>query len=152
MAKKNRFVENVPGETAEDRLGHYLQQAEKLPGKSSAEAPVRSDKHRADEHIADDSGGPKERTFVAKLFGIGIMGWVQLLIVCVAVGAIAEASGINPFAPSFSFSGAATAAATATLNVMGWAMTNGWRPLLTGAIVVLPLWLVWRLVSSGFRR
>jgi len=146
MAKKNRFVENVPGETAEDRLGHYLQQAEKLPSKSEGK-PARSSEQG---HVVD--GKPQERTFVAKLFGVGIGGWVQLLIICVAVGAIAEASGINPFAPSFSLSGAATAATAGALNVLGWAMTNGWRPLLTGAIVVLPLWLAWRLVSSGFRR
>lgn len=150
MAKKNRFVENVPGETAEERLGHYMQQAEELSGQSSAKGPAQSDEH--DEHDEDADDEPRERTFVGKLFGIGIMGWVQLLIVCVGVGAIAEASGINPFAPDFSLGDAATAAATATLDVLGWAMSNGWAPLLTGAIVVLPLWLVWRLVSSGFRR
>jgi hypothetical protein len=150
MAKKNRFVVDVPGETAEDRLGHYLQQAEKLPGKSESKSVGKP--ARSSEHGPEDRGGPKERTFVARMLGVGVMGWVQLLIVCVAVGAVAETSGINPFAPNFSLGGAATAAATASLNVLGWAMTNGWRPLLTGAIVVLPVWLVWRLVSSSFRR
>ena len=146
MAKKNRFVENVPGETAEDRLGHYLQQADELPSKSEGK-PARS---RENGKSIED--GPQERTFLAKLFGVGIAGWVQLVLVCVVVGAIAEASGINPFAPNFSLGPALTSATTGALNVLGWAMTNGWRPLLTGAIVVLPLWLAWRLVSAGFRR
>lgn len=158
MAKKNRFVADVPGETAEDRLQHYIQQAQ-APVEQRAKAPAdQRGKAPAEQRArAPVSGGtgdaaPRERTFASKMFGVGTSGWVQLVLVCIAVGAIAEASGINPFSPTFSLNGAATAAMTGALNVLGWAMQAGWRPLVTGAVVVLPIWLLWRLASAGFRR
>lgn len=143
MAKKNRYVEDVPGETAEERLQHYVQKAQQLP----AQRPSDGDDDRTP--VDDRPRGPG---FVGKVFGMGIMGWIQLALVCIAAGAVFEASGINPFAPNFSLGGAMSAAATGALNVAGWAMQAGWRPLVTGAIVVLPLWLVCRLVMAAFRR
>ena len=115
MAKKNRFVEHVPGETAEDRLQHYVQKTNSSPD----QRPERSAAQSVAEPHLDNVDAPRERTFVSKLFGVGIMGWVQLALVCVVVGAIAETSGINPFAPDSSLGGAATAAMTGALNVLG---------------------------------
>jgi hypothetical protein len=84
-------------------------------------------------------------SFTGKMFNpIKVSGWVQLTVVCVGVGAICEAGGVNPFAPGFTPGGALGQVATGFLNVLGWAMTVAWRPLLLGAVAVLPIWLLWR--------
>ena len=84
-------------------------------------------------------------SFTDKMFNpIKVSGWIQLALVCVGAGAIFEAGGVNPFAPGFTLGGALGQITTGFLNVLGWAMTVGWRPLLLGAAAVLPIWLLWR--------
>ncbi len=91
------------------------------------------------------------RSLNSKLFGIGFSGYFQLVVICVIVGAILQAGGIDFFSPFFSLSGLAGSLATGTLSVLGWAFEHGWRPLLAGALVIVPLWLLWRLLTVPFR-
>jgi hypothetical protein len=91
------------------------------------------------------------RSFASKLFAIGWKGWVRLILVCIVLGAIFDAGGINPFAPNFTLSGALGSLGTGALNLLSWALQAGWRPLLTGALVVFPVWLLWRLATVPFR-
>jgi hypothetical protein len=94
---------------------------------------------------------PAKRTLVQKLFGIGYSGWFQLVVVCIFVGAILQAGGVDFFSPNFTVSGFLTSFINGALSVMGWAIGVGWAPLLSGALVVIPLWLAWRLLSVPFR-
>ncbi|HVY89690.1 MAG TPA: hypothetical protein VG942_12525 [Hyphomonadaceae bacterium] len=90
-------------------------------------------------------------SFTDKMFGpIRISGWIQLGLICVGVGAIFEAGGVNPFAPGFTLGGALGQFATGFLNVLGWTLTVAWRPLLLGAAAVLPVWLLWRAAVALF--
>jgi hypothetical protein len=94
---------------------------------------------------------PEQRTFADKMFGIGFSGWFQLVVLCVVVGAIFQAGGIDFFAPNFTLAGFVGSLANGALNALGWVLEVGWRPLLAGAIVVVPAWLAWRLLSVPFR-
>jgi hypothetical protein len=94
---------------------------------------------------------PEQRTFADKMFGIGFSGWFQLVVLCVVVGAIFQAGGIDFFAPNFTFTGFVGALANGALNSVGWVLEVGWRPLLAGAVIVVPVWLAWRLLSVPFR-
>jgi hypothetical protein len=97
-------------------------------------------------------GEPSRRSFVSKMFGLGPWGWIKLVALCLAVGAVLNAARINPFAPDFSLGGATASLGHALVNTALWGLANGWAPALIGAAVVLPLWLLWRLLSVPFRR
>ena len=97
-------------------------------------------------------GEPSRRSFAAKMFHVTPWGWIKLAGLCLAVGAVLQASGVNPFEPGFTLSGAAGSLGRALINTALWALTNGWAPALIGAAIVLPLWLLWRLLSVPFRR
>jgi hypothetical protein len=97
-------------------------------------------------------GKPSRRSIISKMFDLGAWGWIKLAVLCLAVGAVLQASGINPFASDFTLGGAAASLGHALVNTALWALANGWAPALIGAIVVLPLWLLWRLLSVPFRR
>jgi len=101
--------------------------------------------------VADDPYEHQPRTLQSKLFGIGFSGWFQLIVICVIAGAIFQAGGIDFFSPDFTFTGIAGSLASGALNMLGWAVENGWRPLIAGALVVIPLWLAWRLLTVPFR-
>lgn len=99
-----------------------------------------------------DDGAPLRRSFASKLFGVGVWGWLRLAGLCMVVGAIMRIGNVNPLAPDFTLRGAATSLASGLGNLAVWLVGNGWLPALMGGLVVLPLWLVWRLLSSPFRR
>jgi hypothetical protein len=92
------------------------------------------------------------RTLQSKLFGIGPSGYFQLAVLCIAVGAVLEAGGVNPFDPGFTVQKVLSGIGMGALNVIGWVLAAGWKPMLIGAAITLPLWLVWRLLSVPFRR
>jgi hypothetical protein len=93
----------------------------------------------------------QQRTFREKMFGIGFSGWFQLAVLCVAVGAVFQAGGVDFFSPTFTWERLPSGILNGVLAVLGWALEIGWRPLVTGALVVGPIWLVWRLLSVPFR-
>jgi hypothetical protein len=104
-----------------------------------------------EQELVDDPYDHQPRTLQSKLFGIGFSGWFQLIVICVIAGAIFQAGGIDLFSPDFTFTGIASSLANGALNMLGWAVENGWRPLITGALVIIPLWLAWRLLTVPFR-
>jgi hypothetical protein len=103
------------------------------------------------ELVADEPYEHLPRTLQSKLFGIGFSGWFQLVVLCVIAGAVFQAGGIDFLSPDFSFTGIAGSLAKGALSMLGWAVENGLRPLLTGALVIIPLWLAWRLLTVPFR-
>lgn len=92
------------------------------------------------------------RGFRQRMFAVGFAGWVRLAALCLMVGVLFEASRVNPFAPDFTIAGMASALATGAASILSWTITHGWRPLLVGAIVVGPVWLLWRALWAVFRR
>jgi hypothetical protein len=91
-------------------------------------------------------------SFSGRMFNVGWKGWTRLVIVCVIIGAVFQAGGFNPFAPGFTIGGGLGQIVNGVINIAGWAAQNGGLPLLLGAIVVLPFWLVWRALVTLFNR
>jgi hypothetical protein len=103
-------------------------------------------------HEVEEHDPHLPRSLQSKLFGIGPSGYFQLTVLCIAVGAVLEAGGFNPFDPGFTWQAALSGIGSGALNVLGWVINAGWKPMLIGAAITLPIWLVWRLLSVPFRR
>lgn len=99
----------------------------------------------------DEHGVPLPRSFQDKMLGVGFWGWARLGLLCLVAGAILEAGGVNPFAAGFTWGAVPAALGQGVINVFTWSVGTAWRPLLFGAIAIIPIWLVWRLLTVPFR-
>ena len=95
---------------------------------------------------------PPPRSVLLRLFGIGPWGVVKLLGLCILVGFVVLAANFNPASPDVNMPEAIASIARQTLAAAGWAIRNFWKPALAGAGIVLPIWILWRLVSLPFRK
>lgn len=95
---------------------------------------------------------PPPRSVLLRLFGIGPWGAVKLLGLCILVGFVVLAANFNPASPDVNIPEAIASIASQTLAAAGWAIRNFWKPALAGAGIVLPIWILWRLVSLPFRK
>lgn len=95
---------------------------------------------------------PPRRPLLVRLFAISPWGALKLLALCVLVGLFVLAAQFDPRSPSFDAAGAATSLARDAWAALSWMVQNFWKPALAGAGVVLPLWVLWRLISLPFRR
>lgn len=97
---------------------------------------------------------PKEppRHILLRLFGLKVWGAVKLVLMCVLVGFVMLAVQFDPASPQFGARQAIGALWTNLVATARWAATNFWKPALVGASVVLPIWVLWRLVTLPFRR
>ena len=94
----------------------------------------------------------KRRSPLARLFLLKPFGYVRLLLLCVVVGFVMLALQFNPADPGFDATRAATEIWRNTAAALGWSATHLWKPALAGAGVVLPIWVLWRLITLPFRR
>ena len=94
----------------------------------------------------------KPRSPLAKLFLIKPWGYVKLFAYCVIVGFVMLAIRFNPADPGFDAGTAVQDLWSNTIGAARWALLNLWEPALAGATIVLPLWVIWRLVTLPFRR
>ncbi len=94
----------------------------------------------------------KPRSLLLKVFGISPWGALKLIGLCVLVGFFVMASNFNPSNPDTDIVGALASVLRQALAATGWMIRNFWKPALAGATVVLPLWIVWRVISAPFRK
>jgi hypothetical protein len=92
------------------------------------------------------------RSLMSKMFDIGPWGWVKLTMLCLAVGAVLRIANVNPFEPGFTLGSAVASLGRGVGNLLLWIIANGWAPALIGVAVVMPIWLLWRLLSVPFRK
>jgi hypothetical protein len=85
------------------------------------------------------------------VFDIGPRGWTRLALASLAVGLVVRAAELNPFSGEFTIPDALGAIVTAVAGMFAWALANGWAPFLMGALLVMPVFILWRLVSMPFR-
>ncbi len=95
---------------------------------------------------------PPPRSILIRLFGIGPWGVLKLLGLCILVGFVVLAANFNPASPDVNIPEAIASIASQALAAAGWAVRNFWKPALAGAGIVLPIWVLWRLVSLPFRK
>lgn len=95
---------------------------------------------------------PAKRPLLKRLFGISIWGGIKLLALCILTGFFVLAANFDARDPSFNLAEALQAILRQTFSALGWALQNFWQPALAGALVVLPIWVLWRLVSLPWRK
>lgn len=101
---------------------------------------------------ATDVEKPAKRSLLVRLFGIKIWGLIKLTLICIFVGFIVLASQFDPRDPEVNVAAATWNIAKQAWATAGWAAVNFWKPAATGATIVLPVWILWRLVSLPFRK
>ena len=116
--------------------------AEQLPISDPAPAPK----------LPDNPGKQPKRPLLLRLFGISLWSGIKLTGLCILVGFFVMAANFNPAAQDANIPGALAAIAKQALAAAGWAVRNFWKPALAGATIVLPLWVLWRLISLPFRK
>ena len=77
---------------------------------------------------------------------------LNLLLWCVIVGAVMRLTNFNPLQPYINAGETAGNIWQQGLAALGWMIRTGWRPALTGAVLVLPVWLSWRIITLPFRK
>lgn len=92
------------------------------------------------------------RHMLVRLFGIKPFGWVRLALLCILVGFFVMASEFDPASPNVNVMGAIGNFLNSAFLTLRWAAVNFWKPALAGAGIVMPIWLLWRLISLPFRR
>lgn len=100
----------------------------------------------------DDAHTLRPLSFSGRMFNVGWKGWVRLALICIFVGAVFQAGQFNPFAPGFTIGAGAGQILNGMINIAGWAAQLGAMPLVLGALVVVPFWLIWRAILALFNR
>lgn len=98
------------------------------------------------------SDKPAKRPILLRLFGLSVWGGFKLVVVCVLVGFFLLALEFDPASNDVNVFGAMGQLIQNLAGAALWALKNFWKPLLAGASVVLPLWVLWRLASLPFRK
>lgn len=93
-----------------------------------------------------------KRALMTRLFGIGIWGTIKLIILCIVVGFILLTMQFDPASPSFDAAEALGLFVKNAWATAKWTATNFWKPAFAGASLVLPIWVLWRLLTLPFRR
>ncbi|MEM8635811.1 MAG: hypothetical protein AAGF33_12615, partial [Pseudomonadota bacterium] len=68
------------------------------------------------------------------------------------VGFVMLTMQFDPADPAFDASAAISELVRNAVASTRWAVTNFWKPALTGASIVLPIWVLWRLATLPFRK
>lgn len=94
----------------------------------------------------------EKRPLLKRLFGISFWGALKLLGLCILTGFFVMAASFDPGNPDFNLAEALRAILRQTFAALGWAIGNFWQPALAGALVVLPVWVIWRVISLPWRK
>ncbi len=114
-------------------------------------APHSAQDGRFWEH-GDDAHTLRPLSFSGRMFNVGWKGWVRLALICIFVGAIFQAGQFNPFAPGFTLGAGAGQILDGAIKIASWAAQLSAMPLVLGAMVVVPIWLVWRAILALLKR
>lgn len=122
-----------------------------------ADPPAREPDHPDTREGRSRRGKPRRpradrRPLLVRLFALSPWGAVKLVLLCILVGVIVMAANFDPRSPDVDVATLAGSLARDAWNAAVWSVRNFWQPALAGAGIVLPLWVLWRLVSLPFRR
>ncbi|MCF6328960.1 MAG: hypothetical protein L3J02_04075, partial [Henriciella sp.] len=71
---------------------------------------------------------------------------------CILVGFFVMASEFDPSSPNGDGTGAVGNFLKSAAATVRWAAVNFWKPALAGAGIVMPVWVLWRMISLPFRK
>jgi len=121
--------------------------ADKLP----AEDPEPAASASAPPTAAPPPATPP-KSFIARAFSLTPGQALRLLAISTLTGFFVLAFDFGEAGATFNIGGAVTAIFQRALTAIGWALESFWKPALAGALVVIPLWAIWRLVGMPFRK
>lgn len=93
-----------------------------------------------------------QKPFLVRTFRLSVGQALRLLGISTLVGFFVLAFDFAPTGTTFDLGGAFTAIIHRAFTAIGWAFDSFWKPALAGAVVVLPVWALWRLVRAPFRK
>ncbi len=93
-----------------------------------------------------------KRHVLLRLFGIKLFGWIKLALLCILVGFVVLVVEFDPVTQDVDVGQAFGRFLTSAWMALRWAVLNFWKPALAGAGIVMPIWLLWRLLSLPFRK
>ena len=102
------------------------------------EMPVPSDKTK--------------RPLLVRLFSLKFWGAVRLTALCVLVGLIQNIGWAEKQTKDFDVMSTIQTIWENTFQGLIWVIKHGWQPALLGATIVIPIWVIWRLISLPFRK
>ncbi|MDP1553860.1 MAG: hypothetical protein Q8L84_00255 [Hyphomonas sp.] len=95
---------------------------------------------------------PEPKPFIVRAFSLSVGQALRLLLFSTLAGFFVLAFDYAPGGATFNIGGAFTAIVHRALTAIGWALESFWKPALAGAVVVLPVWAIWRLIRLPFRK
>ena len=95
---------------------------------------------------------PETKPFIVRAFSLSAGQALRLLLISTLTGFFVLAFDYAPGATTFDIGGAFTAILHRAFTAIGWALESFWKPALAGAVVVLPIWAIWRLIRLPFRK
>lgn len=95
---------------------------------------------------------PEAKPFIVRAFSLNLGQALRLFVISTLVGFFVLAFDYAPGATTFDVGGAFTAIIHRAFTAIGWALESFWKPAFAGAVVVLPIWAIWRLIRLPFRK
>jgi hypothetical protein len=117
-----------------------------LPPAEAAPAPV------AAAPIEPPVPAATPKPFLARAFSLTPGQALRLLAISTLTGFFVLAFDFGAAGATFDIGGAFSAIVHRALTAIGWALESFWKPALAGALVVVPLWALWRLVRMPFKK
>ncbi|MEQ9505970.1 MAG: hypothetical protein RLO80_06835 [Hyphomonas sp.] len=102
--------------------------------------------------VAQDAEKAERKPFIVRTFSLSLGQALRLVFLSTLVGFFVLAFDFAPTGATFDLGGAFTAIVHAMLTAVGWIFENFWKPALAGSVIVLPIWGLWRLIRSAFRK
>ena len=140
------------GDTPHQRDDPELHHLYGSQDQSSVETPTATQKTSPPKATRQSDPKRPKRAFWVRLLSIRIGSAINLILWSVVIGLVMRFSGYGPFTPQQSGLERAGSMWSQFSQLAGMAFSIGWKPALTGAVVVLPLWLMWRFLPLPFRR
>lgn len=117
-----------------------------LPPAEAAPAPV------ATSPIEPPVPAAPPKPFLLRAFSLTPGQALRLLAISTLTGFFVLAFDFGAAGATFDVGGAFSAIVHRALTAIGWALESFWKPALAGALVVVPLWALWRLVRMPFKK
>ncbi len=94
----------------------------------------------------------QRRPLLVRLFSVKFWGAVRLTALCVLVGIIQKIGWAEKQTREFDVWSTIQTIWQNTFDGLIWVIQHGWQPALMGATIVVPIWVIWRVISLPFRR
>ncbi len=98
-----------------------------------------------------DEAAPRQ-TFVQRLVSVRVRDLVILFLLCVLAGVILALFNIDPAELWVDFFGTLARAWDRFFIIISDSVVWSLRYFLLGAVLVVPLWIIWRVLSAAGRR